>query len=502
MYLCFHVFLKRHNYTNIANFFVLYTAAITIYCFAAAMGLLATTIEEMEFWTVIQYIGMPVSSPLGLLFIMHYLGMKITKAKITALLAIPFISLLMVATNEWHHLHYRVFEIDPVLGVPFIHQEIGIWYMLHGVFTFGCMFVAFLLLISRWKETAKAYRLQLIALLFGQLIPMLTAFLYLIGATSPGIDPVPMVFWLSSLLYLWAISSSRLFTLMPIAKDTIFNSINDGVLVLDESHRLVEFNQASKRTFPALDNSMYGKGYFHVWPVLSGNAAFPELKDTAEVQELKLAAGDAERIFQVRTAPLHQAKNSKGMLVIFSDITELKSLQAQLEHQAFYDELTQVYNRRAFMQQSERDFAEARKADVPFSVILMDIDFFKRVNDHYGHHIGDQVLVHVAKICKAHLKEGQIFARYGGEEFVLAMKGSAAAAETTADNLRTTLQQQPLAIGEGEISVTLSLGVAEAATDEETLYQLLNKADQALYSAKQQGRNRVEVYTAQKETIY
>lgn len=489
-------------YTNIANFFVLYTAAITIYCFAAAMGLLATTIEEMEFWTVIQYIGMPVSSPLGLLFIMHYLGMKITKTKITALLTIPIISLLMVATNEWHHLHYRVFEIDPVLGAPFIHQEIGIWYMLHGVFTFGCMFAAFLLLISRWKETATAYRLQLIALLFGQLIPMVTAFLYLIGATSPGIDPVPMVFWLSSLFYLWAISSSRLFTLMPIAKDAIFNSINDGVFVLDESQRLVEFNQASKRTFPALDKSMYGKGFLHIWPVLSGNAAFPELMDAAGVQELKLAAGDAERIFQIRTAPLHQTKNSKGMLVIFSDITELKSLQAQLEHQAFYDELTQVYNRRAFMKQSERNFAEAKKADVPFSVILMDIDFFKRVNDHYGHHIGDQVLVHVARICKAHLKEGQIFARYGGEEFVVAMEGSAAAAKAAGDNLRKSLQQQPLHIPEGKIAVTLSLGVAEAAIDEETLYQLLNKADQALYSAKLEGRNRVEVYTAQKETIY
>lgn len=503
MYLCFYVFLKRHNYTNIASFFVMYTAAIAIYCFAAALGLLATTLEEMKFWTIIQYIGLPASSPLGLLFIMHYLGIKITKTKIAALLAIPFVSLVMVATNDWHHLHYRVFEIDPVLGVPFIHQEIGMWYTLHGVFTFGCMFVAFLLLISRWKETAETYRLQLIALLFGQLVPMLTAFLYLIGATPPGIDPVPMVLWLSSLLYLWAISSSRLFTLMPIAKDAIFNSINDGVLVLDESQRLVEFNQAAKRTFPALDRSMYGKSFSNVWPALSGNASLPELKGE-DVQELKLTAGDSGRIFQVRTAPLHQAKNSKGMLVIFSDITELKSLQAQLEHQAFYDELTQVYNRRAFMQQCEKGFTEAKKASEPFSVVLMDIDFFKRVNDNYGHHIGDQVLVHAAKICKAHLKGGQIFARYGGEEFVLALKGSAAEAKAIADDLRKSLQLQPLTIAEDEISVTLSLGVAEAMADEETLYQLLNKADQALYSAKQKGRNRVEVYTAttQKETVH
>ena len=60
-----------------------------------------------------------------------------------ALLAIPFISLIMVATNDIHHFHYRVFEIDPVLGTPYVYQEIGIWYIIHGMFTFGCMFVSF-----------------------------------------------------------------------------------------------------------------------------------------------------------------------------------------------------------------------------------------------------------------------------------------------------------------------------------------------------------------------
>ena len=499
LYLCLYVFLKRHHYKKIAGFFMLYTAAITIYCFAAAMGLLATTIGQMKFWTVIQYIGMPVSSPLGLLFIMHYLGIKVTKKRGIALLMIPFISLLMVATNDWHHLHYRAFEIDRALGIPFIQQEIGPWYVIHGIFTFACMFAAFSLLIFRWKETAKAYRFQLIALMLGQLIPMVAAFLYLVGAAPSGIDPVPMVLWISSLLYLWAISSSRLFTIMPIAKDAIFNSINDGVMVLDGSNRLIEFNQACQKNFPKLNKSMFGMDFGQLWIELSGHPFPLELGTASGSQELQLA--QSEQVFQVRTSSLKQSGNKKGLLLIFTDITELKKLQKKLEYQAYTDELTQIYNRRAFLQRCELEFAAAKENSVPFSVILMDIDHFKRVNDTYGHQAGDQLLMHVVKVCEAQLKKGQIFARYGGEEFVLALKAcSKSEAAALADKIRKSVEDQPLLMGEEMISVTMSLGIAEMGKDsQEKLFHLLNQADQALYAAKEEGRNRVTVYAAEQQ---
>lgn len=498
LYLCLSVFLKRHNYTNIAHFFILQTVCITIYCFASAFGLMSTTLEEIKFWTIIQYAGMPFSPPLGLLFVMQYLGIKITKKRCICLLMIPFISLIMVATNDLHQLHYRVFEIDPALGAPYIHLEIGIWYMIHGIFTFSSMFIAFLLVLSHWKETAKVYRPQLISLAFGQLVPMLTAFIYLIGLTPPGFDPVPMILWLSSLLYLWSISSSRLFTIMPIAKNSIFNSINDGVIVLDEFYRLIEFNQGCKNMFPQLNKSMFGMEFAKAWLELSGDSFPFPLKPAVHNQELQIAAADhSERTYQVRISSLQHANNGNGLLIIFTDITELKRLQLKLEHQAYYDELTQIYNRRAFFQQCNQDFAEAKKASSAFTVILMDIDYFKRVNDTYGHHIGDQVLQHVAKACQTQLNGEEFFARYGGEEFVLALKGyTLSEGESLASQMCSYLETHPLVTAEEVISVTLSFGVAGATNEnEETLYQLLNKADEALYLAKDEGRNRVHVYT-------
>lgn len=499
IYLGAYVFAKRHQYKNIANFFMVYIASITIYCFAAAFGLTAETLGQMKMWTTIQYIGMPASAPLGLMFIMKYLGVKLTKRRIAAMLAIPAISFILVATNDLHHLHYKVFEIMPSLGPPFIYQEIGYWYIIHGIYTFGCMLAAFLLVIFRWNETAKAYREQLIALLLGQFIPMATAFIYLVGLTPEGIDPVPMVLCASSVLYLWAINRSQLFAVMPIAKDAIFNSISDGVLVLSESHTLIEFNKSAEKMFPTLDESLFGKNFERLWEELAGTTIPFELKAADTLQEIELWNSHAKRIYQVRISHLRYADQNKGLLVIFTDITELKNLQWKLEHQAYYDELTGIFNRRAFFEMSEPQFAESIESADPFSVILMDIDHFKYVNDTYGHQVGDLLLQHIVKVCQAELTENAVFARYGGEEFVLALQGtSLVEAETLAERLRSQVESQPLEFQGSHIPVTVSGGVAKASVrQEETLYQLLNKADIALYAAKNEGRNQVKTYVAE-----
>lgn len=493
LYLCLYVFLQRYNYAKIAQLFIGYTALITVYCFASAFGLIATTLDAIKFWTAIQYVGMAFSTPLGLLFIMQYLGFHLSRKKIMALLAIPFISLIMVATNDMHHFHYKIFEVDPVLGAPYVYQEIGIWYIIHGIFTFGCMFVSFLLIVKYWKETSKTYRQQLIALMCGQLIPMITAFIYLLGLTPQGVDPVPMVLWISSLLYLWSINSSRLFSVMPVAKDAIFQSINDGVIVLDESFRLIEFNQACSKVFPQLTRSMFGVDFRKLWLEVTGQTMPFTLETTMNTQEIELDL--MSHTYQVRISALRHVNHGNGHLLIFTDITELKKLQRMLEQQAYYDELTQIYNRRAFFQQCNQAFSEIRASSTAFTVVLMDIDYFKSVNDTYGHAVGDQLLVHVVQVCQSQLKKGELFARYGGEEFVLALKGySLSKGEALAKQLCHCVETQPLMTIEGAIYATISCGVAEGTNEEETLYQLLNKADKALYGAKQAGRNRVHVY--------
>ncbi len=489
LFLSIHAFSKRHHYSTVLWFFLFNSFVTALYCFAAAFGLLSTTLDQVKVWTVFQYIGIAFAPPAGLLFVIAYLGINITKRMIAALLTIPAITVLMVATNDFHHLHYRVFEIDSAMGAPFVQQEIGTWYTIHGIFIFGCMFAAFLLAISRWKDTAKMYRPQLFSLICGQFVPMFTAFLYLVGLTPPGIDPVPMVLWLSSLLYFWSIRSSRLFAIMPVAKDVIFNSMSDGVVVLDESHRLIEFNEPLRNMLPTLDKKMLGCDFEQLWQELTGvSFSFTGLTSMSG-NEIKLMIHQTEHIYHVRTSVIEGAGNSKGLLIIFTDITQLKQLQRKLEHQAHYDELTQIYNRRAFFEYCNDQFDETKALSEPFTVILIDIDHFKWVNDTFGHHVGDEVLVHVAKLIQLQLAGFALFARYGGEEFVGSLKGSREDGIALAERLRAAVETQPVLTAEGVVHVTLSIGVAEAK--DETLHQLLHRADLALYEAKETGRNRV-----------
>lgn len=492
LYLFLYVYYKRRIYKNISTYFLSYVLAIAIYCFGSAFSMLSSNLAELKFWTSILYLGLPFTSPLGLLFIMRYLGMEISKKFRLGLLTIPGLTTILVATNDLHHLYYRTFRINESLGAPYFHQEIGFWYLVQGILTFGCMFAALLLLIFKYKEISEQYRAQITALIFGQFIPMGTAFVYLTGLTPVGVDPVPMILWIPTVLYLWAISSSRLFSIMPIAKDVIFNSIDEAVMVLDESLRLVEINQACKVHFPQLSQLQFGMTIDQIWKEMFDSTFIVKMGTT----EVTIQLSNEERIYQVRMSTLDPLRNTNGFLVMFTDITEIKRLQNMLEHQAYYDELTQIYNRRAFLQQCEIEYRQSKENAHPFSVLIMDVDHFKAVNDRYGHHIGDRLLEHIVNICKMHLTHEEVFARYGGEEFVFSSRNSTTLkAAELANTIRDYVEKTPLVTSEGEISITISLGVAAAVnTLEETVSSLLNKADKALYRAKAEGRNRVVVY--------
>ena len=185
-----------------------------------------------------------------------------------------------------------------------------------------------------------------------------------------------------------------------------------------------------------------------------------------------------------------------GLLIIFTDVTELNELQRKLEYQAYNDELTRIYNRRAFYQKVEATLEEAKNTPSPFTVVLIDADHFKNVNDTYGHQIGDEILVHIVETCKERLPKDILFARYGGEEFVLAMKGySLQESVDLANEIRDYMEQRPLITPERIlIRVTLSIGLTTLSDKNETIYQLLQKADKALYEAKEKGRNRVQLF--------
>jgi two-component system cell cycle response regulator len=159
---------------------------------------------------------------------------------------------------------------------------------------------------------------------------------------------------------------------------------------------------------------------------------------------------------------------------------------------AFTDSLTGVYNRRYMNAHLDRKLMEIAETGKPVSVMLFDIDHFKRVNDTHGHATGDTVLKTLADRVSGSVRETDLLARYGGEEFVLVMPATDAdIALKVADRLRARLAAEPVAVGALELEVTISAGVASTFDPSETPDSLLERADMALYRAKQNGRNQV-----------
>lgn len=176
---------------------------------------------------------------------------------------------------------------------------------------------------------------------------------------------------------------------------------------------------------------------------------------------------------------------------------ELKSkLRVAIEYSA-HDALTGLYNRRYFERRLREESAHARRHKRPFSLVIVDIDHFKLVNDTYGHEDGDRVLKHVAELIASSLREDDIACRYGGEEFVLLLRATPGpAARVVANRLRSAFQGKGIHLGEKaeERHITFSGGVA--AADERNNFNcegIVDRADKALYRAKRAGRNRVEM---------
>jgi len=170
-------------------------------------------------------------------------------------------------------------------------------------------------------------------------------------------------------------------------------------------------------------------------------------------------------------------------------------LHEEIKQLAFTDGLTGLYNHRRFQERLEEEIKRAERYGEPLSLILLDIDHFKKVNDTYGHPAGDAVLKKLAALIRKTVREIDFPARYGGEEFALIiLKSKAKDAEKIAERLRKTVQKRVIKTESTEISVTLSLGIASYPDDATTREELIERADQALYKAKHSGRNRTVLY--------
>lgn len=219
-----------------------------------------------------------------------------------------------------------------------------------------------------------------------------------------------------------------------------------------------------------------------------------EQKGYVENQEIQLKTATDSHFWASVSITLIEFEEKECAFVALMDVTEQRLLKQQLTKLANTDELTGLFNRRYFFVKGDEEYKRAQRYQLPLSFLMLDLDYFKLINDNYGHDMGDHVLKFFAELISPSLREFDLLGRLGGEEFAILLPNiDQLGAYNLAERLRVLVEESSFIFETQTITLTVSIGISSLNSPLQQLNDLLKQADQALYEAKGAGRNRVVV---------
>lgn len=293
----------------------------------------------------------------------------------------------------------------------------------------------------------------------------------------------------------------------------IFEMVNVGIVILDKDLKVYKWNRWMEIHSNIKPDSIIGDSIFKHFPKLENKWFLRSCKSVLAFgnfsffsQKLHQYCFPFKPVNTINSnfkymqqnctlGPLRDDKNKITYLYIMvQDVTEIAAYENRLVEMNSRDGLTGVYNRKFFQSRLKEEFERYKRYNTPFSLIMQDIDFFKKVNDNYGHLAGDYVLKKFAATIISRIRGADIIARYGGEEFCcLLPETPLESAHTLADHIRKKIEEMVFEFEGIQMKITVSQGVAELHKKMDSPDQLVKLADNALYEAKKAGRNKVIV---------
>jgi diguanylate cyclase (GGDEF)-like protein len=291
----------------------------------------------------------------------------------------------------------------------------------------------------------------------------------------------------------------------------IFDMINVGIVVLDKELMVIKWNRWMETHSEIKAEQIIGHSLFEFYPQLKtkwfnrscksvlkfGNFSFFSQKLHKYVFPFKsvytVSTGFSTMQQSVTMGPLRDKDNQiQYLYIMIQDVTEIAAYEQKLLEMNIRDPLTGAFNRRFMFGRLKEEIERYRRYGRPFSVIIQDIDFFKNINDAYGHICGDFVLKKFAKLNLERLRSIDLYTRYGGEEFCCILpETDLDSAYKLAENLRRKIEEHVFIFEGVELRISMSQGLAEVTPDISTAEELLKCADERLYQAKKNGRNNI-----------
>ncbi len=469
---------------------------ISVYLFGYLMIINSNNLQEMIFWNQIQYLGLPFISVLWLMVALLYTktiySLKIRMALL--LFSVPVITFFMRLTNSWHHLFYTEWEMRQLFGYYSLYMERGIWYYVNISYTILCMFLTVIIYFIGYLKNKVGYtKSHFLVFLFASLLPFIGIVLILFAFEEWSIDYSALMMPVSLLIISYGILKCDFLEIRTLARETIFENNFAGMVVLGPGKRIIDYNKAAEKFFEAINISLDNCPIEHI---LDRESKLLEIFESESDHDFSLMIDGEERFFEIDVVPLGgpHDRNTR-MLKSIRDVTEERKIQEKLKFLATTDSLSGLYNRAEFMNLAQREFVWAKSNNEELSLLIMDLDNFKIINDTFGHAAGDEIIREIGSIIKTGFRKTDIAGRIGGEEFAVVLKNaSLEEAKKVAEKFRETVAKRKVIYGEHEISFTISIGVAaiHGNTDAiNNIEDILKMADDALYRAKAKGRNRV-----------
>lgn len=485
---------------------------------AAAWWAVAAALENMAalpaakiLWAEMAWPGIVATPIHWALFIWAYCkGEERLRGRVVGWLTAgtPLLVWAIALTNGSHGLMYtHTAPIGPEPGSPIAYGHGAAFYVI-VVGLYVVMLFSMVVVVDAVQRAPSLYRRHYLGFALAMLFPWIANIGYLTGTMLLfGFDPTPFSFLLMGSVFYWLIGRRQLFDLLPVAHRTLLDALPDAVMVLDGDGTVVEANTAAAEL--AAIRAIVGRRLADL-PMLARLAG----EGTVAVRDVVVDQGGGqsdERHFEVRCRTIAYEGRPVGRVVVMTDITHRKrvesrlkeqletniGLQRQLREQATRDLLTGLGNRRALEDIRPVLLAEARSSGRPLTVVLMDLDRFKSLNDRWGHGFGDEVLRTTADFLRSRARPDDALIRMGGEEILILLPGTdSAQAEIRVERWREEFAARPFTVQGCTLSVTFSAGLASFPADAEGWDELVHRADMALYRAKSLGRNRICRWTA------